>query len=280
MQNLKDKVFLITGAGSGIGKALAQLLDARGVTLILNDINEQALKNVTQSLVQSPLCLPFSVAKKQHWLDAKATIDMHFKNSAYSGIDGIINNAGIAHDTVNLDQMRDEDFMAVMDVNFYGVLFGTQVFLPELKTKQEAWVVNISSIFGVSAVGRLGAYCASKFAVRGLSESLRMDALDSFAHVIICVVHPGGIATPIASNAIVVDARRNTQRQVQIQRFNQQLKTTPEAAALAIVKGIVKKSPRVLIGADAKILDWIVRIFPSRYTQVIFKELKKRGLFT
>jgi len=164
MNDLTGKLFLVTGAGSGIGKALAQNLDDKGVRLILNDIDESALQTVAGTLRQTPLCIPFSVAEKANWLMCKSKIDEHFKSEKYTGIDGIINNAGIAHDPVAFEKMDVDDFEKVMNINFYGVLFGTQTFLPELKTKDRGWVVNISSIFGISGIGELHAYCASKFA--------------------------------------------------------------------------------------------------------------------
>lgn len=279
MHKLSGKLFLITGAASGIGRALAQLLDSMQVRLILNDINDSALQACAKTLSQTPLCLTFSVASKSEWSAAKITIDEHFKSADYTGIDGIINNAGIAHDSIDFEAISEVDFMRVMNINFYGVLFGTQTFLPELKAKKEAWVVNISSIFGITAIGKLNAYCASKFAVKGLTESLHMEAIDNFPQVTICVVHPGGINTPIASNAITLDNRDENTRKEEIALFNKQLLTDPTKAAQIIVKGIAQKSTRVLIGKDAKLMDWIARIFPAKYSHILFKEFKKRGLF-
>jgi butyryl-CoA dehydrogenase len=284
MNELSGKIFVITGAGSGIGKAIAQLLDSLNVTLILNDINQELMREVAQSLEQSPLCLPFSVAEQNAWHSAKESIDAHFAQPRYahlnySGVDGIINNAGIAHDSVAFEDISKEDFERVMDINFYGVLFGTQTFLPELKTKKRAWVVNISSIFGVTSISKLNAYCASKFAVKGLTESLRMEALDSFPHVCVCTVHPGGINTGIASNAIKVEDRDEAERENEINTFNKQLLTSPEKAAKVIVRGISKNSSRVLIGADAKLMDYIARLFPAKYSRILLSQLKKRGLF-
>ena len=278
MHDLTGKLFLVTGAGSGIGKALAQCLDAKGVTLILNDIDESALQLVAASLKQSPLCIPFTVASKSNWLMCKSTIDEHFAGSNYTGIDGIINNAGIAHDPIAFENISEEDFKKVMDINFYGVLFGSQTFLPELKTKERAWVVNISSIFGITSIGQLHAYCASKFAVKGLTESLRMEAMAQFPNVTVTAVHPGGINTPIASNAITVDNRSGQERKQDINNFNKQLVTSPQKAAQVIVNGIIRKKARILIGPDAKVLDWIARLLPVSYSKILLNHLLKRGL--
>lgn len=278
MSNFKDKLFLVTGAGSGIGRALAIHLDSMGAKLVLNDLNEASLQSVADLLKHSPLCIPFSVASKSHWLLCKSTIDEHFASSNYTGIDGIINNAGIAHDPIDFDMMSEQDYKKVMDVNFYGVLFGSQTFLPELKSKKEAWLVNISSIFGVVSIGQGNAYCASKFAVRGLTESLRMDAMASFPQVSVCTVHPGGIKTPIADNAISVDSRSNHKREQDTKNFNRQLKTSPQKAAEVIVNGMLRKKHRVLIGTDAKLLDYLARLFPVAYTKILLKLLKKKGL--
>lgn len=278
MSNLKDKLLLITGAGSGIGRALAIHLDKMGVRLVLNDLNEASLQGVAESLTQTPLCIPFSVASKSHWLLCKSTIEEHFAGSNYTGIDGIINNAGIAHDPINFELMSNQDYTKVMDVNFYGVLYGSQTFLPELKAKKEAWLVNISSIFGVVSIGQGNAYCASKFAVKGLTESLRMEAMASFPHVSVCTVHPGGIKTPIADNAITVDGRSNQKREQDTNNFNKQLKTSPQKAAEVIIKGMLRKKHRVLIGLDAKLLDYLARLFPVSYTKILLSLLKKKGL--
>lgn len=278
MSDFKNKLLLVTGAGSGIGRALARHLDSLGATLILNDLNEASLQEVAKSLKQDPLCIPFSVANKSDWLLCKATIDNHFAGDNYKGIDGILNNAGIAHDPISFEMMSDQDYKKVMDVNFYGVLYGSQTFLPELKAKKEAWLVNISSIFGITSIGQGNAYCASKFAVKGLTESLRMEALASFPQVSVCTVHPGGIKTPIADNAISVDGRSSQQRAQDTNNFNKQLKTSPQRAAEVIVKGMLNKKHRILIGADAKALDYLARLFPVAYTKILIKLLKKKGL--
>jgi short-subunit dehydrogenase len=152
------------------------------------------------------------------------------------------------------------------------------MFLPELKAKKQAWVVNISSIFGVASIGKLSAYCASKFAVKGLSESLRMEAMASFPHVTVCVVHPGGIDTAIADNAIHVDDRDDNARNQEMNSFNKQLVMPPAQAAQVIVSGILKNKKRILIGKDAKLIDWIVRICPAKYTKLLLTQIKKRGL--
>lgn len=278
MNDLQGKVFLVTGAGSGIGKALAKRLDSMDVKLILNDIDETALLEVAESLKQKPLCIPFSVESKNNWLLCQSTIREHFADSSYTGIDGIINNAGIAHDPTSFDTISEIDFKKVMDINFYGVLFGTQTFLPELKSKERAWVVNISSIFGVSSIGGMHAYCASKFAVRGLTESLKMEAMADFPNVTVCVVHPGGVKTPIASNAIRVGDKNSQTRNQDIKNFNKQLMTSPDKAAEIIVTGITRRKTRILIGPDARLMDWLVRLLPVNYTKILLNKLQKRGL--
>lgn len=283
MHIFQGKTFLVTGAASGIGKALVQELDALGAILVINDINETALQAVADSLQQTPLCLAFSVASKNAWQQCKVVIDAHFSKQhangeTFSGIDGIINNAGIAHDAVHFEDISEEDFKKVMDINFYGVLFGCQTFLPELKQKPQAWLANISSIFGITAIGQLNAYCASKFAVRGLSETLRMEALANFPQVKISVVHPGGIKTPIANNAIAVDARTQSARDQDTKQFNRQLITLPEKAASTIIKGMSKGKSKILIGPDAKFMDVLARLLPVKYTNILLSQLSKKGL--
>ncbi len=275
MQALKNKAFVITGAGSGIGRALALALDKKGAKLALNDINEAALDETSKMLSQACVTSIFSVADKQAWET--------FKDEAietFGAIDGIINNAGIAHEAVAVEYLREEDLKLVMDINFYGVVYGTKVFLPHLASRDEASIVNISSIFGVSAVNLQSAYCASKFAVRGFTESLRMEALSYYPNLTVSVVHPGGIKTNIAETAITAGSRTKEERVSDKQSFSKTFITSAEDAAATIVKGIEQKNTRILIGMDAKMMDLMVRFMPRGYSKRMLKEMKKQGLIS
>ena len=275
MQTLKNKVFVVTGAGSGIGRALALALDKKGAKLVLNDVNESALAETASQLSQTCVTSAFSVAERSEWISFK---DKAIE--AFGAVDGIINNAGIAHEAVAIQYLREEDLKLVMDINFYGVVNGTQVFLPHLATRSEAAIVNVSSIFGVAAVNLQSAYCASKFAVRGFTESLRMEALTYYPNLTVTVVHPGGIKTNIADTAITAGSRTDEERASDKQRFTKTFITSAEQAADTIIKGVEQKNTRILIGMDAKIMDTIVRLMPRAYSKHILKNMKKQGLIT
>ncbi|MFC4701335.1 SDR family NAD(P)-dependent oxidoreductase [Glaciecola siphonariae] len=273
MRHLRNKVFVVTGAGSGIGRALSIALDKEGAQLALNDINEQALQETAKLLKNKAITRAFSVAQRDEWLAFKTEVMAHF-----GGLDALINNAGIAHEAVAVEHLRETDLKKVMDINFYGVVHGTQVFLPELARAREAAVVNISSIFGVTAVGLQSAYCASKFAVRGYTESLRMEAMSYYPNLLVSVVHPGGIDTNVAENAITAGSRTEEERHKDLSTFKQTFITSPEKAAATIIEGIKNSKTRILIGMDAKIMDLTARLMPVGYSKRILKEMKKNGL--
>lgn len=273
MQQLNNKVFVITGAGSGIGQALALALDQAGARSALNDINIEALANTAAMLSKPPITHAFSVADREQWNVFKAKVLAEF-----GSVDGVINNAGIAHEAVGVEHLREADLKQVMDINFYGVVNGTQTFLSELAKRPEAAMVNISSIFGITAVGLQSAYCASKFAVRGYTESLRMEALHYYPNLVVSLVHPGGIQTNIADSAISAGSRTEQQREKDLTAFKQAFVTSSEQAASVIVKGIQSKNNRILVGLDAKMLDYTARLLPVGYSKHILGEMKKRGL--
>jgi short-subunit dehydrogenase len=178
----------------------------------------------------------------------------------------IINNAGIAF-TGDIADMTFEQIERVMDVDFWGVVNGTKAFLPYLIESGEGHVVNISSLFGILAVPGQGAYNSAKFAVRGFTEALRQEMLIAGHPVQVTCVHPGGIKTAIARNAGSVEGH---DRAALAQAFDTKLaKTSPEAAAKSILRGMTINAPRVLVGYDAKLLDVLVRLLGSRYQRLL-----------
>jgi butyryl-CoA dehydrogenase len=273
MHPFKNRVFIVTGAGSGIGRALAIQLDREGAKLALNDINNDALQETAMMLNQPPLQMVFSVTEPAQWSNFREAVLEQF-----GSVDGIINNAGISHEAVTAEHLREADLKQIMDINFYGVVHGTQTFLPEIKKSQAGSIVNISSIFGVTAVALQSAYCASKFAVRGYTESLRMEALTYYPNLTVSCVHPGGIDTPIADNVIPAGSRTQEERDRDSAKFRKSFITAPDLAAKTIVDGIAKKQTRILIGMDAKLLDWTARAMPGSYSKHILTHMKKRGL--
>lgn len=263
MKDLAGKVVVITGAGSGIGRALAVACNARGARLALADVDETGLRQTAASLAGTdPMLQRCDVASRSQ---VEAFRDAVLQR--YGAADVLINNAGVAvSDTV--EGMSYEDFEWIMGINFWGVVHGTKAFLPHLKTRPEASIINISSVFGLIAVPTQSAYNATKFAVRGFTESLRHEMAGSSVHVM--CVHPGGIRTNIARRQrFHVGLNPGLDAKASADQFEKVARTTPERAAEVILQGIASESPRCLIGADARIIDWLVRWLPENYWSVI-----------
>lgn len=266
MKNLQDKVVVISGAGSGIGRALALQMAKEGAKLALNDCNEIALKE-TISLIENPVVYSevLDVADKEK-------IERFAQNvvEAYDKVDVVINNAGVALAGKDALATAYEEFEWLMNINFWGTVYGTKAFLPFLLKEKEASLVNISSVFGLAGVAGQTSYCASKFAVRGFTESIRMEMIQK--NVCVSCVHPGGIKTNIAKNSKGWEGIANKaaiiEKTERVSFIN-----TPAYAASVIIKGIQQKKEKILIGKDARLLDRLVRIFSVRYTKILFKKL-------
>lgn len=278
MKNLKNKVVVITGAASGIGKALAQQFAKAGSHLALNDFDEKGLGQTVKDLqaiaTGKIFSSPFDVSKVENFEKFAQQVSNEFGR-----VDIVINNAGVALGRVSVEEVKYKDFEWVMNINFWGMVYGTKTFLPLLKKQSEAALVNISSVFGIAGIGHQGAYCSSKFAIRGLTESLRMEALLDFPHVTIHTVHPGGIKTNIAKNSRWVEENiSDEEKEKTTKNFERMFITTPESAAATIIKGIQKKKSKIVIGKDGKQLDWLVRLMPTRYSKIILNQFKKENL--
>ncbi len=275
MHDFKNKVFMVTGAGSGIGRALCQRLDSVGCKIIAVDKSDEKLDALSKELDQEPTCFPFSVDQAEEWQSVLLKI-----TSEIGRLDGLINNAGIAHDANNVEDFDITAFRKVMDVNFYGLVYGTQACLPLLKNSPKGWLCNISSLFGLIGIGQLSAYCASKFAVKGFTDSLRMEAKYLYPNLTVSVVHPGGISTEIATNAIAAGDLDEATRDTQVHRFNKNLKTSPNKASKVILDGMHNQKHRILIGNDARFLDIYSRVRPEGYVSTIYKEMRRQKLIT
>jgi short-subunit dehydrogenase len=264
----------VTGAASGIGRALALELAARGCDLALADRDEAGLQAVAAEIAKAH---PRKVSV--HRVDVAEPGEIaafaQAAVAAHPGLNILINNAGVAL----LGQFSEIDQAQMdwlMNINFWGVVHSTRAFLPHLQRQPEAHIVNLSSIFGIIAPPGQTAYAAAKFAVRGFSESLRHELQMANSPVKLSVVHPGGVATSIARNSRTgTGMTDNAHRAQSIERFEAMAKTTPAAAALRIIAGIEKNQPRILIGNDARFMDLLQRLRPGTYWAVLARRIEK-----
>lgn len=268
MKNFKDKVAAITGAGSGIGRQLAVLLARDGCHLALSDVNEAGLNETAGQLRSSGVRITTTVLDVSsreavaQW--ASQTVREHGK------VNLIFNNAGVALGST-VEGMRYEDFEWLMNINFWGVVYGTKEFLPHLKAAGDGHIINISSLFGLTAQPTQSAYNASKFAVRGFTESLRQELDLQNCGVSATCVHPGGIRTNIANAARMSDSIKTLGMDPakSARQFNKLLRCPPEVAAQVILDAVRNNDRRVLIGNDAKMLDLMQRVLPTGYQKLI-----------
>jgi NADP-dependent 3-hydroxy acid dehydrogenase YdfG len=265
MKTLDGKVVVITGAGSGIGRALALRAADQGAALALSDWDEVGLVETAQQVQgrthREVRTDKLDVRDRAGMQDYAASVRQHFGR-----VNVIVNNAGVALHG-NFEEVAYEDFEWVIDVDFWGVVHGTKEFLPHLIESGDGHVVNISSLFGLVGMPGQTAYNAAKFAVRGFTEALRQEMLISRHPVQVTCVHPGGIRTAIARNARVTGSHDQAET---AKHFDTKLaRMTPERAAEIILDGVLSDKPRVVVGADAKALDWFVRLVGARYQRVI-----------
>ncbi|MDS7934210.1 SDR family NAD(P)-dependent oxidoreductase [Acinetobacter sp. V91_7] len=265
MKNFKNKVAAITGAGSGIGQQLAILLAKQGCHLSLSDINEKGLQQTVELL--KPYSTITVTTKKLDVSDREAVkLWAQETMQDHGSVNLIFNNAGVALGST-VEGATYEDLEWIVGINFWGVVYGTKEFLPFIKQTQDGHIINISSLFGLTAQPTQSAYNATKFAVRGFTESLRQELDIEKSGVSSLCVHPGGIRTNIAKSAKMSDSLNNLGMDPtkSIQNFDKLLRTPPEEAARQILQAVLKNKRRLLIGSDAKILDAFQRVFPTGY---------------
>jgi NAD(P)-dependent dehydrogenase (short-subunit alcohol dehydrogenase family) len=263
LRRLEGKVAVVTGAASGIGRALATALAAEGCSLALADRNVEGLK-ATAALASGP-----KVRVRTYEVDVGNEDSMRTFAKAvedeYGRIHLLINNAGVTV-TGEFSNQSLEDFRWVVDVNFWGVVYGCKFFIPQLERAGEGCIVNLSSLFGLVGVPMQTSYCATKFAVRGFSESLGAELADSNIDVV--SVHPGGISTDIIKNAKV--RGREAQRiNAGLLRHFETKTMSPDRAAHKIIRGIKRGSPRVLITRETYATDVIKRVLPALHPKVM-----------
>ena len=275
MTEIRGAAAAVTGAASGIGRALALELASRGCDLALADRDEAGLKGVAAEIAKT------SQQKVTiHRVDVGEPAEiMEFAIAAvaaHPGLTIVINNAGVAlFGQFNEIDQAQMDWL--MNINFWGVVHSTRAFLPHLARQPAAHIVNLSSIFGIIAPPGQTAYSAAKFAVRGFSEALRHELQMAASPVRLSVVHPGGVATNIARNSRAgVGVTDNARRVQSIERFDAIARTSPKAAALRIITGIEKNQPRILIGNDARLMDLLQRLRPATYWAPMARLIEKR----
>jgi len=263
VKTLRDKVVVVTGAGDGIGRALALAAAAQGARLALCDVDEAGLKGTgSQAADADVLTARVDVAEQvevERFADAV--------RARFGRVDMLVNNAGVSL-SETIAQMKRADFEWLMRINFWGVVNGCSAFLPDLVTRPDAHIVNVSSVFGLVGVPTQSAYNASKFAVRGYTEALGEELRGTTVHVT-CVV-PGGVRTSIVRRGRhYTSARGPTTMERLDEEFARVARLLPEDAAQIILRAVLRDAPRVLVGADAHLIDVLHRLFPTRAQRIL-----------
>ncbi|MDP6916911.1 MAG: SDR family oxidoreductase [SAR86 cluster bacterium] len=281
MKTFKDKVAVITGAGSGMGRYLAILLAKDGADIVACDVNKETLDETVEMLRKH------NVSVSSHLLDVadkeaiealpQKVVDQHGK------VDLVFNNAGVSTGK-HFKDMEEENWDWVMDINLHGVINSTRAFIPHLKDRPEAAIINTSSIFGMVAVPGQTVYHATKFAVRGFTESLALEMAETNENLQVHCVHPGHVGTNIVANSRMdeesykesLEQENNSSiftrnRPATIEEMAESFKEGgmhPSKAAQIILNGVKKKKRRIFIGLDSKLLELSQRIFPNKYHRI------------
>jgi short-subunit dehydrogenase len=270
---LRDGVVVLTGAASGIGAALAANLARRGMHLALVDLNPAGLDETATRARAS------GVKVSTHLLDVADPVAVAALPAAvlaqHGRVTALVNNAGVAVAGLFKD-VAAEDFDWLMAINFGATVRLTRAFLPVLAREGAAQIVNVSSIFGIIAPPGQTAYCASKFAVRGFSESLRHELEASGSPVGVTIVHPGGVRTAIASSARMPTGLGAEEIERERINFGKLLALDPASAAEQIAVAIERRAPRVLVGKDAKAAALVQRLFPVTYWKHVARDIARR----
>jgi len=269
MKNFKNKVAAITGAASGMGRTLALELARRGCHLALSDVNEKGLAETAAMAGKLGVKVTTSKVNVASRDEVFAWADQVVRD--HGKVNLIFNNAGVALGAF-AETVAPKDFEWIMGINFWGVVWGCQAFLPHLKKAGEGHIINTSSLFGLLSVPTQGTYNASKFAVRGFTEALRQELDIEKCGVSITCVHPGGIRTNIAKDARMdhsIEKATGNAEQARA-KFDKLLNfTSAESAALQILRAVEGNQRRVLVGLDAKFLDKLVRVLGSWYQPLV-----------
>ena len=258
----------VTGAASGIGRALAIELSARGCDLALADRDEAGLQEIAAELARTT-SRKISVHRVDIGERSEIAEFAAAAIAAHPSLNILVNNAGVAL-LGQFNEIDQAEIEWLFNINFWGVVHSTRAFLSHLATRPEAHIVNVSSIYGIIAPPGQTAYSSAKFAVRGFSEALRHELQAASSPVRLSVVHPGGVSTNIVRNMRMgAGLTDNERRALAIEWFDQIARTTPKDAALRIIRGIENNEPRILIGGDARFMDLLQRLRPATYWRVM-----------
>ncbi|MET4609895.1 NAD(P)-dependent dehydrogenase (short-subunit alcohol dehydrogenase family) [Rhodococcus sp. PvR044] len=270
MSEFLGRVAVVTGAGSGMGRTLALGLARRGARLAVSDVDTEGLAatvGLLEELGADVRSDRLDVSERESVLRYADAVVEHF-----GVVNQVYNNAGIAFSGSILES-EFKDIERVLDVDYWGVVNGTKAFLPHLIASGDGHVINTSSLYGILALPRQSAYNSAKFAVRGFTESLRLEMLAGGHPVRVTCVHPGGVKTNVANNA---GHAGPTKDPAETALYNEKLlRMSPEKAAEIILDGVAKNRARVLVGNDARGLDLMVRILGSWYQRPMFEVLKR-----
>ncbi len=273
MTEIAGKVAIVTGAASGIGRATAELLSREGAKHVaITDVNREGLEETAKNIRANGGNVSTHIIDVSDKEAVYAFADEIA--AAHGGADIVINNAGVAQ-MARVEDLSYEDFEWVMDIDFWGMVYGSKAFLPQLQEKGAGHIVNVSSIFGLISVPSQAAYNSAKFAIRGFTEALLQEFEDT--NIKVSSVHPGGIKTNIVRNARFLQSTTATEREEAKDGFDRIARTTPAKAAETIVNGIKKNKKRILIGFDARLVDWAQRLFPTRYAFMFRRQADGAG---
>jgi NAD(P)-dependent dehydrogenase (short-subunit alcohol dehydrogenase family) len=270
MSFLGTGIAVVTGAGSGIGRALAQQLAAAGSALALADIDEAGVLETAQSLEKKSALVTTHVLDVADEAGVRSFAEDVRKR--HERVTLLINNAGVALEGA-FEEISLDDFRWLMNINFWGTVYGVKYFLAMLKREKRAHIVDISSVFGLIAPAGQPAYSASKFAVRGFTECLRHELAGTSVRV--ACVHPAGIRTAIARRARIGAGVDRTGLDEKVARFEKFFRVSPEEAAARILRGVDRSEPRILIGKDAYRIDVLQRLRPGTYWKMLSRRYEK-----
>jgi NAD(P)-dependent dehydrogenase (short-subunit alcohol dehydrogenase family) len=265
----KDSVAVVTGAASGIGRALALRLTREGISrLAIADVNAVGLDETSQLMADAaPANSPVVSAHIVNVADLDQMQAFAADVIAQHGrVTHLVNNAGVSL-AGTVEEVSIADIQWLMNINFWGTVYGVKLFLPVLREQPTAHIINVSSIFGMIAPPGNAAYAASKFAVRGFTEALRLELAET--NIAVSCVHPGGVATNIARSSRLGENADAEAKEKMVALLRKESRTTAEAAAETIVRGIKRRSKRILIGLDARLIDVLQRAAPVSYFSVM-----------